>query len=107
MSLAIHRTTQQVLLRLPSDLTPMIRGWIGGTRSDWRTCKRREALLIENYNEGMRRFVQELMARRERRLERSISWKHPIKYQFYRIWMYWYGVYQIMVATWHSHTRGN
>jgi hypothetical protein len=65
--LAIRKATQQVLHRLPSDLIPDIRDWIGGTRSDWRTCKRSEALLIEDYNEGIRRFVQELMARRRER----------------------------------------
>ena len=69
--LAIRRATQKVLLRLPSDLTPMIRGWIGGTRSDWRTCKQREARIIEDYNEGIRRFVQEVMARRRERRERD------------------------------------
>jgi hypothetical protein len=105
--LAIRRATQQVLFRLPSDLTPMIRGWIGGTRADWRTCKRPEALIIENYNEGIRRFVQELRARRR---ERSIPLSHPIRYQMYRIWIYWYGLYQIIVMVWewvNSHIRGN
>lgn len=69
--LAIRRATQQVLHRLPSDLTPMIRSWIGGTRSDWRTCKQQEAHLIEDYNEGIRRFVEEVMARRRQRRERQ------------------------------------
>ena len=71
--LAIRRATQQVLHRLPSDLTPMIRGWIGGTRSDWRTCKQPEAQIIKEYNEGIRRFVQELTARRQQRQRQSLG----------------------------------
>lgn len=114
--LAIRRATQQALHRLPSDLTPMIREWIGGTRSDWRTCKRREAGIIEDYNEGIRRFVQEVMARRRERVrerreresdrERSLI-RSLILYPFYRIWIRWYGLYQFIVVVWNSHTRGN
>lgn len=112
--LAIRRATQQVLHRLPSDLTPMIRGWIGGTRSDWRTCKQQEARIIEDYNEGIRIFVQELMERRVSRVvererverERSRPLTSPLSYHVYRFFMYWYGVYQFMVMV-YSHARGN
>jgi hypothetical protein len=99
--LAIHRATQQVLHRLPSELTPMIRGWIGGTRLDWRTCKQSEAQIIKDYNEDISRFVQELMSRRRERSERRelslTPLNHHINYHIFRIWMYWYGLYQFMV----------
>ena len=102
--LAIRRATQQVLHRLPSDLTPMIRGWIGGTRSDWRTCKQSEARIIKEHNEGIRRFVQELMTRRERRrqeLGSPLSLSYHFKYQIYRHWLY---QFLVMVLEW---VRGN
>lgn len=98
--LAIHRATQQVLHRLPSELTPMIRGWIGGTRLDWRTCKQPEAQIIKDYNEGISRFVQELMSRRRERSEireQREPLNHHINYYIFRNWMYWYGLYQLMV----------
>jgi hypothetical protein len=111
--LAIRRATQQALHRLPSDLTPLIREWIGGTRSDWRTCKQPEARIIEDYNEGIQRFVQEVMARRRARERRERESAREISlyiYPFYRIWIRWYGLYQFIVVVWewvNSHTRGN
>jgi len=101
--LAIRRATQQVLHRLPSDLIPLIRGWIGGTRSDWRTCKQPEAQIIKEYNEGMRRFVQELMARRRQRqsLGSPLSLSYHFKYYIYRNWLY---RFLVMVLEW---VRGN
>ena len=39
--LEIHRATRQALARLPSDLNPLIVSFIGGTRLDWRTCKKK------------------------------------------------------------------
>jgi len=99
--LAIRRATQQVLHRLPSDLIPMIRGWIGGTRSDWRTCKQPEAQIIKEYNEGMRRFVQELTARRQQRQRQSLgsplSLSYHFKYYIYRHWLY---RFLVMVLEW-------
>jgi len=65
--LEIYRVTQQVLYRLPSDLLPLMAEFIGGTRPDWRTCKQQEAHVIEDYYQGIRLFVQELMARRKAR----------------------------------------
>lgn len=38
--LEIHRATQ-VLLRIPSDIIPLITEFIGITRLDWRTCKKK------------------------------------------------------------------
>ena len=62
---AIHRATQQVLYRLPGELTPLVRSFVGGTRLDWRTCKRREARIIQGYFQAIYTFVQELKVRRE------------------------------------------
>jgi hypothetical protein len=76
--LEIHRATHQALARLPSDLNPLIASFIGGTRLDWRTCKKKEAYVIYEYNEGIRLFVQELMRRRQ------IPLKYPIC--VYRPW---------------------
>ncbi len=64
--LEIHRATHQALARLPSDLNPLIVSFIGGTRLDWRTCKKKEAYVIYDYFEDRRVFVQELMERRRR-----------------------------------------
>jgi hypothetical protein len=100
--LEIRRATQKVLLRLPSDLTPMIREWIGGTRADWRTCKQREAHIIEEYNEGIRRFVQEVMARRRERQERT---QVPLYTRLmYRSLMY---LYELCLWVLGSHQRGH
>jgi hypothetical protein len=79
--LAIHRATHQALARLPSDINPLIVSFIGGTRLDWRTCKKKEAYVIYEYTESRRLFVQELMERRRRR-------EIPLNYMIcvYRPW---------------------
>jgi hypothetical protein len=93
--LAIHRATHQVLARLPSDLSPLITSFIGGTRLDWRTCKQKEAYVIYEYNEGIRLFVQELRARRR---TRQIQPKYPI--WVYRTWNSCLLWWELFVAIW-------
>ena len=59
--LEIHLATRQALARLPSELNPLIVSFIGGTRLDWRTCKKKEAYVIYQFFECRRLFVQQMI----------------------------------------------
>jgi hypothetical protein len=95
--LELHRTTQQVLCRLPSDIGPLLTDFVGVTRLDWRTCKRHEANIIVDYNAWMILLVEEVLARRRNREE--VPLQVPCLW-FYRVWVWGTVLLNVGLSIW-------
>jgi hypothetical protein len=57
--LEIYQTTLKVLECLPIELVPIIQTYISGTRIDWKTCRKHESALIEQYNHWTKQVFNE------------------------------------------------